>query len=154
MTSGGSTALHLAARKGKDAVATQLVNANANVNAVDNNNGDTPLHDAAFYGHAIVADLLLGAGANLKAANKSGETPAQYAKQLGHPELGRASSPSRVPRCLYVSAWGGAAAVALQRRGSRRPKGGVQPVGFGATFILLSLWCIFVLFNGFGVRQR
>ena len=63
----GSTALHLAAWQGKDAVATQLVNANANVNAVDNT-GDTPLHYAAAYGHAIVADLLLGAGSNPKAA--------------------------------------------------------------------------------------
>ena len=38
----GSTALHLAANEGKDAVVTQLVNVNANVNAVDNNYGDTP----------------------------------------------------------------------------------------------------------------
>ena len=81
------TALNFAAGQGKDAVATQLVNANANVNAVNNNNGDTPLHWAAYNGHAIVADLLLGAGANPKAASKYGMTPAQYAEQTGHREL-------------------------------------------------------------------
>ena len=87
MDNGGSTALHWAAMEGKDSVATQLVNVNANVNAV-NNFGDTPLHWAAFYGHAIVADLLLGAGANPKAANKSGMTTAQDAEQQGgHSEL-------------------------------------------------------------------
>ena len=84
---GGSTALHLAAWQGKDAVATQLVNANANVNAVDNYTGDTPLHRAAANGHAIVADLLLGAGANPKAADKFGNTPEQDAEQGGHREL-------------------------------------------------------------------
>ena len=83
---GGLTAIHFAAWKGKDAVATQLVNANVNVNAVDNS-GNTPLHDAAVNGHAIVADLLLCAGANPKASNKSGKTPAQYAEQEGHREL-------------------------------------------------------------------
>ena len=87
MDNNNYTALHLAAEACKDAVATQRVNANANVNAVDNNNGDTPLHYSAFYGHAIVADLLLGAGANPKAANKYGITPAQYAEQRGHREL-------------------------------------------------------------------
>ena len=87
MDNGGLTALHMAAWQGKDAVATQLVNVNANVNAVDNNYGFTPLNWAASYGHAIVADLLLGAGANPKAANKSGKTPAQDAEQQGHREL-------------------------------------------------------------------
>ena len=87
MEDDGYTALHWAAREGKDAVATQLVKANVNVNAVTNNSGSTPLHMAAAYGHAIVADLLLGAGANPKAVNKLGRTPAQWAEQQGHREL-------------------------------------------------------------------
>ena len=82
----GYTALHWASEKGKDAVATQFVKANANVNAVTNS-VYTPLHLAAICGNAIVADLLLGTRANPKAANKIGETPAQYAEQQGHREL-------------------------------------------------------------------
>ena len=87
MDNNNYTALHLAAEACKDAVATQRVNAIANVKAVDNNNGDTPLHYSAFYGHAIVAHLLLGAGANTKAANKDGNTPTQDAELHRHREL-------------------------------------------------------------------
>ena len=86
VSGGGYTALHCAAQEGKDAVATQLVNANANVNAVTAY-GSTPLHKAAYNGHAIVADLLLTAGANPKATDKSGMTPAQVAEQNGQREL-------------------------------------------------------------------
>ena len=121
MTNYGSTALHSAAEKGKDAVATQLVNANANVNAV-NNIGNTPLHLAAYFGHSIVADLLLGAGANPKAANKSGKTPAQRAEQQGHRKLAERlrQAESRVaftyvPGVVGLPSRSSAAAAAAQR---------------------------------------
>ena len=153
MENNGYTALHVAAMEVKDAVATQRVNANVNVNAVTND-GFTQLYDAAYNGHAIVADLLLGAGANPKAADKYGKTPAQRAEQYGHRELAerlrqaesRVAS-TEVPGVVRLPSRSSAAAAAAQR-------GVCSLLFFVATFILLSLWCIFVLFNGFGVRQR
>ena len=60
----------------------------AEVDAVDEYNS-TPLHLAAWYGHAAVAELLLQANASPTAVNISGETPREYAKQLGHHELAK-----------------------------------------------------------------
>ena len=80
-------------------MATQLVDAKANLNAA-NSSGDTPLHDAAWYGCAGVADTLLAAKASLTAVNNDGRTPAQLAEYRGHGELaarlrkaGQASAP-------------------------------------------------------------
>ena len=81
------TALHYAAWYGKDAVATQLLQANASVRAVTSVNGSTPLHLAAYQGHAVVVDLLLQANADPTAADKYGYTPARYAEQGGHKDL-------------------------------------------------------------------
>ena len=58
MDEGNATALHKDAWNGKEAVAAQLLQANASVTAVDNN-GWTALHTAAAYGKAQVVDLLL-----------------------------------------------------------------------------------------------
>ena len=81
------TALHFAARKGKEAVASQLLQAGASVSAVDNVDGLTPLHYAAWNGKSSIANLLLQANASPTAVNKYGDTPAQYAKQRGHGDL-------------------------------------------------------------------
>ena len=70
-------------------MATQLLQANANVNAAATNSGYTPLHDAAYNGHGVVVDMLLQANADTAAINKYGDTPAQYAKQAGHTELAK-----------------------------------------------------------------
>ena len=78
------TALHLAAWKGKEAVAAQLLQARASVSAVDNVYGSTPLHTAAYNGKSSIANLLLQTNASPTAVNKDGRTPAQYAKQHGH----------------------------------------------------------------------
>ena len=69
-----------------DAVASQLLQANANVHAV-NNNGYTALHFAAWNGRARVADVLLQANASTTAVAKDGLTPVQRAEQNGHGEL-------------------------------------------------------------------
>ena len=69
-----------------DAVASQLLQANANVHAVDNN-GYTALHGAAWYGRARVADVLLQANASTTAVDQDGRTPVQLAEQYGHGEL-------------------------------------------------------------------
>ena len=69
-----------------DAVASQLLQANANVHAVDND-GYTALHYAAWYGRARVADVLLQANASTTAVDKAGLTPGHRAEQYGHREL-------------------------------------------------------------------
>ena len=65
---------------------SQLLHANANVHAVDND-GWTALHYAAGYGRARVADVLLQANASTTAVDKDGLTPVQRAEQNGHGEL-------------------------------------------------------------------
>ena len=80
------TALHFAAWFGKEAVAAQLLQAGASVNAVDGY-GSTPLHFAASHGKSSIANLLLQANASPTAVNKYGRTPAQCAKQRGHGDL-------------------------------------------------------------------
>ena len=82
-----STALHYAAWFGKEAVAAQLLHAEASVNAVDNVYYQTPLHIAALNGKSSIANLLLQANASPTAVNKDGRTPAQLAKQRGHSDL-------------------------------------------------------------------
>ena len=67
-------------------MASQLLPANANVHAV-NNDGQTALHRAAWNGRARVADVLLHANASTTAVNKAGRTPVQDAEQNGHGEL-------------------------------------------------------------------
>ena len=63
MNEDNEAALHFAAGNGKDAVAAQLLQANASVTAVDNN-GWTALHLAAYNGKAQVVDLRLQARAS------------------------------------------------------------------------------------------
>ena len=81
------TALHFAARFGKEAVAAHLLQAGASVSAVDNVDGSTPLHYAALNGKSSIVNLLLQANASPRAVNNDGDTPAQYAKQRGHGDL-------------------------------------------------------------------
>ena len=63
----------------------QLLQANANVHAVENN-GRT-FHFAAWNGRARVADVLLQANASTTAVDKYGDTPVQRAERSGHGEL-------------------------------------------------------------------
>ena len=79
-----STALHYAARFGKEAVTAQLLQAGASVSAVDNVYGSTPLHYAALNGKSSIANLLLQANTSPTAVDKYGRSPAQLAKLHGH----------------------------------------------------------------------
>ena len=67
-------------------MALQLLQANANVHAV-NNYGQTALHYAAGNGRGRVADVLLQANASTTAVDKNGLTPVQVAERSGHGEL-------------------------------------------------------------------
>ena len=80
------TALHYAAVYGKEAVASQLLQAGASVSAVDDY-GLTPLHWAAWNGKSSISNLLLKVNASPTAVDKYGKTPAQFAKQWGHDDL-------------------------------------------------------------------
>ena len=77
-------------------MATQLLQANAKVNAA-NNFGDTPLHYAAYLGHGVVVDVLLQANAEPAAVTQLGRTPAQrgdteLAKRLRQAQSSTAST--------------------------------------------------------------
>ena len=74
------TALHLAARVGKEAVAAQLLQAGASVSAVDNYD-QTPLHIAASNGKSSIANLLLQANASPTAIDKLG-APRRSARSI------------------------------------------------------------------------
>ena len=65
---------------------SQLLQANANVHAVDNY-GKAALHIAARNGGARVADVLLQANASTTTVAKDRLTPVQYAERNGHGEL-------------------------------------------------------------------
>lgn len=69
------SALHTAARFGREDLAAILITRGASVNAGSEPRGETPLHLAAQYGHAPVAAVLVSRGADVNAATKFGRTP-------------------------------------------------------------------------------
>jgi ankyrin repeat protein len=75
--SDGSTPLHCATWKGHVNVVAVLLDAGANVNAVNQNEhwGTTPLHAAAHANQTAIAKMLLDAGADTKAKDNEGRTP-------------------------------------------------------------------------------
>ena len=78
----GQSPLHWMATLG-DAVAIRLlVEAGANINAVDNK-GNTPLHEAVTWRHTLAARMLIEQGADVLLTNESGLTPLDIAKSDG-----------------------------------------------------------------------
>ncbi|HJO08344.1 MAG TPA: ankyrin repeat domain-containing protein [Verrucomicrobiota bacterium] len=71
----GATALHWAALGGHDHIIRQLLNAKANVNAVEAGSGMTPLHGAARWSRLTSAKLLLANGAKVDVRDRFGRTP-------------------------------------------------------------------------------
>ncbi|KAL2124048.1 hypothetical protein VTJ04DRAFT_413 [Mycothermus thermophilus] len=77
-TSRGWTPLHLAVRKGNEAITTFLINQGADVHAYTNG-GWTPLHVAADQGNLALATLLITKHAPVDARNNEGSTPLHLA---------------------------------------------------------------------------
>ena len=75
----GCTALHFAAEKGHLQCCEYLLEAGADVDAVDNL-GRTPLHLASMNQFVVVALLLLSRGADKEAKTASGWVPAEFAR--------------------------------------------------------------------------
>ncbi len=78
--------LHRAAFYGNLEQVQSLLNAGANVNAVDKY-GFTPLHRAAGNGQGAVVNLLLERGADMTLATQEGETPLSVAERRDHKEI-------------------------------------------------------------------
>lgn len=70
----GCTPLHFAAVGGSGAIAKKLLDARAELDALDAVD-ETPLHIAARSGHVAVCEFLLKAGAAINMVNKEGKTP-------------------------------------------------------------------------------
>jgi len=78
--------LHSAAAGSHVGVARLLVEAGADVNAVQPH-GYRPLHAAAQNGNAELTEVLLAAGADPAARTDDGKTPADLAAAAGHEEI-------------------------------------------------------------------
>jgi ankyrin repeat protein len=78
----GNTPLKVVAVRGDLHAARLLLDAGAEVNAV-NEDGFTALHHAASHGHTEIVALLLERGAFLEARNADGRTPLELARLLG-----------------------------------------------------------------------
>ena len=75
-----STPLHCAVWKGNLEVVRALLDAGADVNALNQNDhwGNTPLHAAAHANHTAIAQLLIQRGASLEARDANGRTPLDH----------------------------------------------------------------------------
>jgi ankyrin repeat protein len=87
-----STGLHCACWKGHIEVVKLLLEAGADVNAINKNDhwGFTPLHAAAHGNQGAIAELLLTHGADVNALGGGGMTP------LGHTTIHNATAAAKV----------------------------------------------------------
>jgi hypothetical protein len=86
VASSSATLLHAAAHNAQLEVVKELLNRNADVNAL-NASGYTPLHDCASRGTEEIAVMLMQKGADLTIRNKAGLTPLGMAKLRNRPEM-------------------------------------------------------------------
>ena len=94
--SGSGTALHEAADDQALEAARRLLEANADVDAVDRLYGGTPLHFAAFQGHAELIKMLLEVKADPCARDGTGRTPVDWTKISGLPSCFREAGLQRL----------------------------------------------------------
>ncbi|XP_031636726.1 tyrosine-protein kinase Shark isoform X2 [Contarinia nasturtii] len=80
----GNTPLHYACQTQPLSLIQILVDANANIDARNNDTGRVPLHDAASTGNLEVVKFLLGCGVPHLPRSIEFETPAQLARSNGH----------------------------------------------------------------------
>lgn len=80
----GITLLHVAAFYGEPKMISILLNLNANVNAINNDDNCTPLHFAAAKGHQHVLFLLLHGKSDINAKTSRNQTPLHLAAMNGH----------------------------------------------------------------------
>jgi ankyrin repeat protein len=78
--------LHSAAARSARAVAAQLLDAGADVNA-QQHGGFTPLAAAAQNGDDALADLLVSRGADTRLSDEQGRDPEEHARRAGHDQL-------------------------------------------------------------------
>ena len=83
----GVMPLHAAVIHNQESIAAALIQAGANVNAMDLTTQATPLHLASLYGREGIATLLITKGANVNANMKFGITPILVATQFGQIQL-------------------------------------------------------------------
>ncbi|KAI8512896.1 hypothetical protein Bbelb_095350 [Branchiostoma belcheri] len=85
-SSGGYTALHIAAQKGHEVIVPWLIHAGAKVNATTVfQESLTPLHLSARFGHRGTAEELIKADADVSARDNEGSTPLHLAARYGRP---------------------------------------------------------------------
>lgn len=81
----GRSPLHLAVINGQHAMVNVLINAGADVNAVDGLKKFTPLHCAAFYSYPKILEFLLTRRADILAQDIDGNLPLHFAAANGSP---------------------------------------------------------------------
>lgn len=94
LDSNGSTLLHMAVKKGDNAMLRRLLEYQTvplNVQEASLVGGQTALHHACSSNNVVAVQLLLHAGAspNVKSQNAIGESPLMVCCKLGHVECGR-----------------------------------------------------------------
>lgn len=82
----GETPLHVAARRGDGGIASEMIQAGADVNA-RGEGGYRPLHYAAEQGHFQLVKLLISKGANPTYLTDSGEPARLLAEESGASEI-------------------------------------------------------------------
>jgi len=82
----GNTPLHFAAYNNMEAIAAELIQRGADVNAV-NKSGNTPLHDAITAGNQSIVRMLLERKADVHLKTTAKQDPAAYAVEVNREEI-------------------------------------------------------------------